>query len=75
MTDCIFMGGLGCLILKEKDCPHKQCSFYKNRNAYEQEKERDYLYESYLKGDISKERYAELAGRYHKEKISKENIL
>ena len=54
----------GCLILTERVCKYKKCSFYRCRAEYEKNKDRDYLYESYKKGNVSKERYIDLCKAY-----------
>ncbi|MDR2558127.1 MAG: hypothetical protein LBC86_01075 [Oscillospiraceae bacterium] len=59
--DC---GKNGCLILNERVCQYKKCSFFRCRLEYEKNKNRDYLYESYKKGNITKQRYIDLCKIY-----------
>jgi len=53
-----------CRILTEKVCIYKRCSFFRSRIEYERNKNRDYLYESFLKGDVSRQRYIDLCKTY-----------
>jgi hypothetical protein len=63
---CAFMNAETgvCRILTENVCEYKRCSFFKSIVEYEKCKNRDFLYESYLKGDISRWRYIELCKTY-----------
>ena len=72
---CAYMDFINdeCRILDDKVCSYKKCSFYKSHTAYERDRNRDFLYESYLKGNVSKERYDELMKRYHEQ--NKEDIV
>ena len=54
----------GCRILSEKVCSHRRCTFFKSIIEYERNKGRDYLYERYLKGEVSQKRYIELCETY-----------
>jgi len=65
---CAYMahdkGKCECRILTENVCEYKECSFFKSRIEYEQNKGRDFLYESYLKGEVSRARYIKLCKKY-----------
>jgi NurA-like 5'-3' nuclease len=53
-----------CHILSEKVCEYKRCTFYTSIIEYERNKGRDYLYESFLSGAVSEQRYIDLCKAY-----------
>jgi hypothetical protein len=53
-----------CRILTENVCEYKECSFFKSHIEYERTKGRDFLYESYLKGEVSRARYVKFCKKY-----------
>jgi hypothetical protein len=61
---CAFSDNNECRILYEKVCLNRKCTFYKNLVDYKRDNNRDFLYESYLNGDISEIRYLYLCKKY-----------
>ena len=67
---CAFSCDSECRILDEKVCSNRKCSFYKSILDFERDNNRDFLYESYLKGSIGEIRYLELSSKYHKNEVN-----
>jgi hypothetical protein len=60
--------GKWCMILSENICSYKKCPFFKSQLKFERDNNTDFLYESYLKGNISEERYIYLCETYYSRK-------
>jgi hypothetical protein len=70
--DCAFFDVLfGCRALKPRVCDEKRCTFYITTEKLVKNSEIDFLYESFLKGKIDRERYFYLMDCYHKGKMKK----
>jgi hypothetical protein len=54
-----------CIILTEKICLNRKCSFYKTQKEFDEMIKTNYLYESFKKGHITEERYNYLYDYYH----------
>ena len=65
--ECAFFVGHSdsCAALDERICREKWCPFFRTHKEYEKICNTDFLYESYKKGHIDKERLMELAELYH----------